>query len=117
MIFAGQKILGFIKVKKRGNTSINLSFNIIGTNADGLKLKKESFFQIINNIKPSVITVQETKFSTKGTIKIPGYQVFETVRANQHGGGLLTAAHNDINPVIITDGRENNDILTASFCG
>ena len=56
--------------------------------------------------------MQETKFSKQGLFKIPGYQIFENVRKNRKGGGLLTAAIDDINPVLINCGSEENEILT-----
>ena len=87
-------------------------FSLLGTNAAGLNPKRESFFNLINNFKPSVTTVQETKFSKQGLFKIPGYQIFENVRKNKKGGGLLTAAIDDTNPVLIHSGSDDNEILT-----
>ena len=52
---------GYNKSKKRGLVNDNILFNIIGTNAGGLNLKKESFFQVVSKFNPSVVTVQETK--------------------------------------------------------
>ena len=87
-------------------------FSIMGSNSSGLKSKKESFFSIINIFKPSVITIQETKMNNIGNIKVPGYQVFEKVRKNKKGGGLLTAADNNLNPILISSKDDENEILT-----
>ena len=62
----------------------------MGSNSNGIQAKKESLKENINHFKPSVITLQETKLRKQGTIKLPGYQIFEKVRSG-HGGGLLTA--------------------------
>ena len=77
--------LGYGKKNKRKNKEKIINFSLIGTNAAGLLSKKESFFSIINQFKPSVFTVQETKHSKVGGIKIPGYQKFEKVRKNKGG--------------------------------
>ena len=54
---------------------------------------------LVNEFKPLVITVQETFARKKGLFKIQGYQIFERVRENKSGGGLLTAVDNNLDPV------------------
>jgi exonuclease III len=66
----------------------------------------------MNKYRPSAITLQETKLSKPGMIKLPGYQVFEQNRKNRRGGGLLTAVDEDTNPVLISTSKEDNEILT-----
>ena len=67
----------------------NIKFSILGTNAAGLKAKKDS---LLNNIKlfnfPSCI--QETKLRNNANVRIHNYQVFEKINLG-FGGGLLTA--------------------------
>ena len=55
----------------------------MGTNAAGLKSKQESFFNLMNKFEGSIITIQETKLTKVGTVKIPGYQTFEKIRKNR----------------------------------
>ena len=98
--------------KGNKNGSENVYFSLLGTNAAGLNPKKESFYSLINKFQPSVITVQETKLSKAGLMKIPGYQLFEKVRKNRKGGGLLTAADDNLNPVLISTGIDDNEIIT-----
>ena len=98
--------------RRNKNGSKDENFSLLGTNAAGLNSKLESFYSSINNFQPSVITIQETKFSKAGRIKIPGYQIFERVRTNKKGGGLLTAAVDNINPVLISIGKDENEIMT-----
>ena len=43
---------------------------------------------------------------------MPGYQVFEKVRQNNKGGGLLTAADINLNPMLISNKDDENEILT-----
>ena len=101
---------------KNKNSRQNKYFSLIGTNAAGLNLKRESFYSLLNILAPTIITVQETKLSKPGLVKIPGYQVFERIRKNKKGGGLLTAADEDVNPVLISTGKEEeNEIMTIQI--
>ena len=51
-------------------------FTLLGSNANGIKAKRDSLQENINYFQPSVITLQETKLRIPGTFKIKGYQVF-----------------------------------------
>ena len=55
-----------------------MKFSIMGTNAAGLKAKKDS---LLSNIEiynfPSCITIQESKLRNCGNFKLDKYQVFE----------------------------------------
>ena len=59
---------------------------------------------------PSIITLQETKVNSHGTLRIPGYQIFEKLRKG-NGGGLLTAINNNLNPVLIQSENDSLEIL------
>ena len=74
---------GYGKKNRRKNNEKNVKFSLLGTNSAGLKCKKESFFSLINKFSPSIITIQESKLSKPGQIKIPGYQVFERIRTSK----------------------------------
>ena len=73
---------GYGKKNGRKNKIQKINLSLIGTNAAGLKSKKESFLNIINKFSPSIVTVQETKHTRAGGMKIPGYQAFDKVRSN-----------------------------------
>ena len=87
----------------------------MGSNAAGLNSKKESFFFLIINFKPSILTIQETKMNKTGSIRVPGYQVFEKIRRNKKGGGLLTAVDENLNPMLISNNDDENEILTVQI--
>ena len=89
----------------KGNKNIKLC--ILGTNANGLLGKQESWKNAVNNFKPSIITVQETKINRMGQIKLKGYQIFENIRTVGKGGGLLTAVDEDMFPVLISTGEND----------
>ena len=55
--------------------------------------------------------LQESRLPRKGMIRIPQYQVFETLRTSNEGGGLFTAIHENLNPVFISGSEENEEIL------
>ena len=57
----------------RKNRINNNKFRIIGTNADGILSKKESFLNLIKNENPSCFMVQETKLKSTGQLKVKGY--------------------------------------------
>ena len=90
-----------------------VSFSILGTNADGIKPKVESLYAAMNYFKPSVVLLQETKVTKPGTLKIPGYQVFEKIRTDKGGGGLLAAVDEHLTPLLISTGNEEAEIMTV----
>ena len=61
---------------------------------------------------PSCITIQETKLRQLNQVKLSGYEMFERIRTGQ-GGGLLTAVSFDLDPVLISDGGDENEILVV----
>lgn len=90
---------------------------MIGTNADGLATKKESFLNLIQNERPSCFMVQETKFKNVGQLKVKGYQLFERIRKNREGGGLLIGIENEMNcePVLISVADEETEIIVIEI--
>ena len=92
---------GYGRKTRKWNHLRNHNLSAIGTNSDGLNTKRESLFYLVNKLWPSIITIQETKFTHYGTLKIPGYEVFENLRVDKKDVGLLTAILSDLNPAII----------------
>ena len=90
---------------------------MIGTNANGILSKKDSLMQIIDQLKPSVICLQETKVIRKGTLKIQDYEIFENVRSKNKGGSLLTAVHSNLEPVLISEDDETEILVIQSKLG
>ena len=46
-------------------------------------------------------------------MKIPGYQAFDKVRSIKGGGGLLTMVDEDLNPVLVSQGNDDVEILVV----
>ena len=91
-----------------------VKLSLLGNNSAGLNPKRESFYNLVNKFKPSLITLQETKLVYYGTAELPGYKVFESLRKDRSGGGLYTAVLCDLDPVLISE-SENNDLLVVQF--
>ena len=72
----------------------------------------ESLYRIINVFQPGVIFLQETKIRVKNKLKLRGYHVFENIRVNSAGGGLMTAVHESLNPVDVSL-NDDTEILTV----
>ena len=77
------------------------SLKIIGNNSAGIKAKTDSFQNVLNQLKPGVVLVQESKLYKKGTLKFSDYCVFEKVRKENEGGGLMTLVHSNLKPIMI----------------
>ena len=104
---------GSKKLKNKSVRNNKIEFSLLGSNINGMNSKKESLFHAINEFKPRVLTLQETKVKKAGSIKIPGYQIFEKLRNGKGGGGLLTAVAEDLEPVLVSTGSEDTDIITV----
>ena len=62
------------------NVNKSLKFSLIGTNSAGLKAKMDSLQHVLQILNyPSCVTIQETKMSCPGKIKIEGYEIFEKI--------------------------------------
>ena len=102
------------KGSKHKNNNKSLNFSLLGTNSNGITNKLESLKHNIDIFKPTVVTIQETKARKLGSVKLEGYQIFEKIRITGGGGGLLTAVDQNINPVLISTGKdEDTEIITV----
>ena len=59
--------------------------------------------------------IQETKLYKKGQFKLDQYQVFELLRENKKGGGLAIGALKTVNPVLISEGDTDMEILVVQI--
>ena len=99
---------------KQNKGPLKLHFSLLGTNANGISNKLDSLRHALNTFQPSVLTLQETKLRKSGTLKLQGYQIFEQIRKGGMGGGLLTAVNENLTPVLISAGQEeDSEILTV----
>ena len=59
--------------------------------------------------------LQETKYKSKGKLKLEGFEIFEQLRENNEGGGLMSIIHENLNPVQIPD--EHPEFLIVDIFG
>ena len=81
----------------------------------GLKGKSKSLENIVEHFLPGVILLQETKVKNIGQLKLPGFTIFEKLRLNSEGGGLMSIVHNNLKPTLIFS--ESSEFLEVDICG
>ena len=64
-------------------------------NINGIRGKKEKLQELIEELGPKIIVLQEIKIIDEQPININNYEIFRKGRTN-HGGGLCTAVHKSI---------------------
>ena len=72
----------------------------MGCNAAGLLNKLESLKRNIKMFNPGAIFIQESKTKRKNKVKLTDYVIFEKIRINRGGGGLLTGVHKNLEPMV-----------------
>ena len=99
------------KSKKHNSTK---SMYIISNNCASITNKKDSLDNLVNKFMPGVVILQETKCRRKNTINLQNYSFFVHLRKGNTGGGLLTAVHNNLNPICVSDGGEIEVIVVKT---
>ena len=61
----------------------------------------DSFKRMISVFNPAVLMLQETKTKKTGKIKLEIFIVFEKLRDNNEGGGLMSIVHQNMQPVLV----------------
>lgn len=91
---------------------------LVGFNSAGLSSKLSSFDHLLSSIQPSVFFSQETKARKQGKIKTENsklYDIFELVRKDKHGGGLAIGVVKDLEPVWISEGDDEIELLVVEI--
>ena len=84
---------------------------IMGNNSAGLLNRGESFKRNIEKCRPGVFFVQESKVRRKNQIKVNDYDIFEHIRKDKGGGGLLTAVHKSLKAVSVSEEDETEVLV------
>ena len=88
----------------------------MGINAAGLRSKLFSFKKVLNDLKPSVFFIEETKYKDAGRLKLDGYLIFEKVRKSKvNGGGLAIGCVRELNPVWVREGEDEVETLSVDI--
>ena len=93
----------------------NSKLVIIGNNTAGLNGKVESLKRLIQVFQPAIMMLQEVKLRKPGLIRLKEFIIFEKHRENNSGGGLMTIAHEKMQPIQIHD--ENSEFLQVDING
>ena len=97
------------------NNVKNINLTILGNNSAGMTGKLESLKRAIGVFNPWVIMLQETKLKRQGLIKLKDFVVFEKLRENTEGGGLMSVIHENLKPILISD--EHSEFLVVDVTG
>jgi exonuclease III len=87
----------------------------MGNNSAGMTGKLESLKRAIEVFNPGVIMLQETKLKRQGLIKLKDFVVFEKLRENTEGGGLMSVIHENLKPILISD--DHSEFLVVDVTG
>ena len=67
------------------------------SNVRGIKSKKDSLIEILNEYKPQMFVITETLLKSDTGMKIDGYTFYGKAREGKNGGGVGILVRNDIN--------------------
>ena len=68
----------------------------------------------IDQLKPHVIVIQETKLKRKNQIEIKGYRQFPLIRGD-NGGGVLISCLISLEPILVFEGDSECEILVVQI--
>ena len=102
--------------KRKYSKHISQTLRFLGVNSAGLRSKLSTFHKVINDLKPSVFFIQETKLKEEGHVKIDDYVIFEKLRSTKkNGGGLAIGAKPEFNPIWVKEGDEDVETLSINI--
>ena len=85
-------------------------------NAAGLRSKILSFKKVLNDLKPSVFFIEESKMKTAGKINLENYIIFEKLRSkNENGGGLAIGCIPELKPCWVRESQEPIEALSIDI--
>ena len=89
---------------------------VYGINSAGLMNKLDSFENVLQEVKPSIFCIQETKLKRSNQIKTKSSQIFTIYELNRKykgGGGLCVGVHKDLQPVWVAQGDDDLECLAV----
>ena len=96
--------------------NIEQSLRLLGVNSAGIRSKMMTFQKVLNDLKPGVFFLQETKMKEIGRLKCENYIVFENIRENRDGGGgVAIGALKELNPVWVKEGNGQVETLSINI--
>ena len=102
--------------KRVNNRNVNKSLRFLGVNSAGIRSKLLTFKKVLNDLKPAVFFVEETKLKDVGQLKIENYVIYEKVRKNRDGGGgVAIGCLKELHPVWVKEGNEQVETLSVNI--
>ena len=96
--------------------NIEKSLRLLGVNSAGIRSKMMTFKKVLNDLKPGVFFLQETKMKEIGRLKCENYIVFENIRENRDGGGgVAIGALEELNHVWVKEGNGQVETLSINI--
>ena len=89
------------------------SWKLFHTNIRGYDSKAFSLHAILNEVKPSVVSINETYLKNNRRLKIPGFSCFNRNRQCMNGGGIATCVQSKdaMHTLKVFEGEDENEIL------
>ena len=104
------------RAKRKSSKNIQKPLRLLGVNSAGIRSKLLTFKKVLNDLKPGVFFIQETKLKDTDKLKFDEYIVFEKVRQNRDGGGgLALGALKELHPVWVKEGDKQVEALSINI--
>ena len=87
-------------------------------NSANIKNKLLSLEKVVNDLSLSMFCLQESHARKSGSIKFKNstnFQIYEKIRSEKGGGGLVIGMLNCLNPTWIRDGGDEVEAMTIKF--
>ena len=102
--------------KSPKNRNVLKSLRLIGVNSAGLRSKLMTFKKVLDDLKPGVFFVEETKMKETGKLKFENYVVYEKVRKSRDGGGgIAIGCLKELYPAWVREGDEEIETLSVNI--
>ena len=100
------------KKTRRGLNNKNHNIKIFSTNANGLRLKKNSFKNKIDSENIKMFTIQETLLKSKEKFFLENFDIFEAFRSKE-GGGSMIGVHSSLESKLIAEYNVDFELLVV----
>lgn len=99
--------------KRKMNLNMNRQLIVFHCNIRGFNSKKESLINVVNNVKPDIITLNETGIRNRNKVIIPGYISFCKNRKLRAMGGVSTSVKDDLKSytVSVKEGIDDDEYI------
>ena len=74
-----------------------------------------TFIKVLTDLNPSVFFVQESKLKEEGKLNFKNYVLFEMIRKNREGGGLLLGCIKELKPVLVRRGSDDVEAMSIDI--